>query len=71
MSEDEYLVAKVSQFSVNNGNGQILPENYCCDLFQPALRSLDETLDHRQFAEDLVERVALNKISVVQEVNFA
>ena len=61
MPEDDYLVAKVAQLSVNDGGAQALPDNKCYDPQQPELRYLDETLDDRQFAENLVERVALSK----------
>lgn len=59
--EDDHLVAKVSQMSLNDGKAQTFPDNKCCDPMQIELRNLDPTLDERQFAEDLVERVALSK----------
>ena len=53
--EDDHLVAKVSQMSLNDGKAQTFPDNKCCDPMQIELRNLDPTLDERQFAEDLVE----------------
>ena len=62
--EDEDIVSRVLQQSVNDGRAQCIPENICCDPIQPVLRSLDPILDERQFAENVVERVALSKYQV-------
>ncbi len=63
MPEDEHLVAKVSQYSVNNGSAKTLPENKCYDPMQPEMRYSDGTLDDGLFAEILVECVAMSKFS--------
>ena len=49
---------------MNDGSAQCLPDNIYYDPPRPALRSLDQNLDERQFAENLVELATLSKFQV-------
>ena len=64
LHEDDQVIKRISQESVNDGSAQCLPDNIYCDPLQPALGSLDQNLDEREFAENLVECATLSKYQV-------